>query len=98
MLSRNNASGICFVCQQELDSIGLSGSAIAEYENETGKEFVLNENQLDVCKSIVDFINNTEYSACVEKSIQALYLLLRVEWMLYNGKYFQLDENGRKPI
>ena len=38
MLSRNNASGICFVCQQELDSIGLSGSAIAEYENETGKE------------------------------------------------------------
>lgn len=59
---------------------------IAEYENETGKEFVLNENQLDVCKSIVDFINNTEYSACVEKSIQALYLLLRVEWMLYNGR------------
>ena len=35
MLSRNNASGICFVCQQELDSIGLSGSAIAEYEYET---------------------------------------------------------------
>ena len=86
MLSRNNASGICFVCQQELDSIGLSGSAIAAYENETGKEFVLNENQLDVCKSIVDFINNTEYSACVENSIQALYLLLRVEWMLYNGR------------
>ena len=96
MLSRNNASGICFVCQQELDSIGLSGSAIAEYENETGKEFVLNENQLDVCKSIVDFINNTEYSACVEKSIQALYLLLRVEWMLYNGRPLSIGREWQK--
>ena len=96
MLSRNNASGICFVCQQELDSIGLSGSAIAEYENKTGKEFVLNENQLDVCKSIVDFINNTEYSACVEKSIQALYLLLRVEWMLYNGRPLSIGREWQK--
>ena len=72
MLSRNNASGICFVCQQELDSIGLSGSAIAAYENETGKEFVLNENQLDVCKSIVDFIFLSALFFLCKKSSLAL--------------------------
>lgn len=96
MLARNNASGICFVCQQELDSMGLSGSAIAEYESDTGKEFVLNEKQLDVCKSVVEFINNTEYNSCVENSIQALYLLLRVEWMLYNGRPLSIGREWQK--
>lgn len=96
MLSRNNASGICFVCQQELDSIGLSGTAIAEYENDTGKEFVLNKSQLIVCRNIVDFINNAEYSNCVESSIQALYLLLRVEWMLYNGRPLSIGREWQK--
>lgn len=96
MLSRNNASGICFVCQQELDSSGLSGSDIAKYEIETGKAFVLNKDQLDVCKSIVEFINNTEYSSCIENSIQALYLLLRVEWMLYNGRPLSIGREWQK--
>ena len=96
MLARNNASGICFVCQQELDSIGLSGSAIAEYENKTGKEFILNEKQLKVCKSIVEFINDTEYSSCVENSVQALYLLLRVEWMLYNERPLSIGREWQK--
>lgn len=96
MLSRNNASGICFVCQQELDSIGLSGSAIAEYENETGEPFVLNKKQLDVCRNIVEFINNVEYSSCVENSIQALYLLLRTEWMLYNGRPLSIGREWQK--
>lgn len=96
MLSRNNASGICFVCQQELDSIGLSGNAIAGYENEQGNAFVLNKQQLEVCKNIVEFINNTRYSSCVENSIQALYLLLRVEWMLYNGRPLSIGREWQK--
>ena len=96
MLARNNASGICFVCQQELDSIGLDGNAIADFENRTGEEFVLNKKQLDVCKKIVEFINNAEYSSCVENSIQALYLLLRVEWMLYNGRPLSIGREWQK--
>lgn len=96
MLARNNASGICFVCQQELDSIGLGGSAIAAYENETGKEFVLSEKQIKVCKTIVNFINNPDYCSCIENSIQALYLLLRVEWMLYNGRPLSIGREWQR--
>lgn len=96
MLERNNASGICFVCQQELDDAGLSGSKIAEIENKTGKEFVLTSHQLDVCKKIVDFMNEDIYSECVEKSVQALFLLLRVEWMYYNGRPLSIGREWQK--
>ena len=96
MLARNNASGICFVCQQELDSIGLSGNDIAKYENSTGKEFILNQRQKDVCKNVVEFINNPEYSNCIDNSVQALYLLLRVEWMFYNGRPLSVGREWQK--
>ena len=96
MLERNNASGICFVCQQELDDVGLSGSKIAEIENKTGKEFVLDSKQLDVCKKIVDFMTEDIYSECVEKSVQALFLLLRVEWMYYNGRPLSIGREWQK--
>lgn len=96
MLDRNNASGICFVCQQELDEAGLSGNKISEYEVRTGKEFELNEEQIETCKRIVNFINNPEYSLCVENSIQALYLLLRVEWMLFNGRPLSIGREWQK--
>ncbi len=86
LLARNNASGICFICQQELDSAKLDGRGVAEYEKRYDKEFVLNQHQLSVCKEIVDFLNNKEYETCIEKSTQALYLRFRVEWMLYNQR------------
>lgn len=84
MLARNNASGICFICQQELVSAKLDGKSIAEFERKHDKEFVLNEHQVTVCEEIVDFLKKPEYETCIEKSSQALYLLFRVEWMLYN--------------
>ena len=95
-VDRNNASGICFVCQQELNSAGLGGETIARSERETGKEFILNQNQLNVCQKIVNFINNPEYSNCIDSSIQALYLLLRVEWMLYNGRPLSIGRECQK--
>lgn len=96
MLERNNASVICFVCQQELDIAGLSGEKIAKYENSSEKEFVLNEKQLEVCHKIVEFIKNPEYASCVESSTQALYLLLRTEWMLYNGRPLSIGREWQK--
>lgn len=96
MLERNNASGICFVCQQELDIAGLSGEKIAKYENTTEKEFVLNEKQLEACRKIVEFINDPEYAPCIDGSTQALYLLLRTEWMLYNGRPLSLGREWQK--
>ena len=95
-VDRNNASGICFVCQQELDSAGLGGDTIAKYERDQGKEFILNQDQLNICQKIVDFINNPEYSNCIDGSIQALYLLLRVEWMLYNGRPLSIGRECQK--
>nr|WP_314833330.1 hypothetical protein [uncultured Oribacterium sp.] len=95
-VDRNNASGICFVCQQELDFAGLGGNNIANYERNYGEEFILNQDQLNVCQRIVDFINNPEYSNCIDNSIQALYLLLRVEWMLYNGRPLSIGRECQK--
>ena len=95
-VDRNNASGICFVCQQELDAAGLGGDTIARFERETGKEFILNQDQLNVCQKIVDFVNDPGYSNCIDSSIQALYLLLRVEWMLYNGRPLSIGREWQK--
>ena len=84
MLNQNNPSAICFVCQQELNKVYLDGKSIAERQME-GEEYKLNREQLDVCKKIVDFMMKEEYSSCISANQYALYLLLRVEWMLYNG-------------
>lgn len=84
MLNQNNPSAICFVCQQELKKVYLDGKSIAERQME-GEAYKLNGEQLDVCKRIVDFMMKEEYSSCISANQYALYLLLRVEWMLYNG-------------
>jgi hypothetical protein len=96
MTERNNASGICFVCQQELDMAGLSGEKIAKYENTSETEFVLNENQINICRKIAEFIRKPEYAGCVEGSTQALYLLLRTEWMMYNGRPLSIGREWQK--
>lgn len=83
MLNQNNPSAICFVCQQELNRVFLDGKSIAERQME-GVEYELDQNQLDVCKKIVDFMMREEYFSCISGNQYALYLLLRVEWMLYN--------------
>lgn len=84
MLNQNNPSAICFVCQQELNKVYLDGKSIAERQME-GEEYKLNREQLNVCKRIVAFMMKEEYSSCISTNQYALYLLLRVEWMLYNG-------------
>ena len=84
MLNQNNPSAICFVCQQELNEVHLDGKSIAERQME-GEEYKLSREQLNVCKKIVDFMMKEEYSSCISTNQYALYLLLRVEWMLYNG-------------
>jgi len=102
MLNQNNPSAICFVCQQELNGVFLDGKSIAEKQME-GEEYKLNQKQLDVCKKIIDFMMKEEYSSCISANQYALYLLLRVKWMFYNGHplfagnekqltYLQLDE------
>lgn len=96
MLDRNNASGICFVCQQELDDAGLSGTKISEMENKTNEEFVLTNHQLDVCKKVVSFMMEESYAECVEKSVQALFLLLRVAWMQFNGRPLSIGREWQK--
>ena len=96
LLARNNASGICFVCQQELDAAKLNGQSIADYEKRNNREFVLTQAQLNVCKKIVDFIKNPKYETCIEKSTQALFLLFRVEWMLYNKRPYSIVNEWQK--
>lgn len=95
-INRNSASGICFVCQQELNKAGLSGVDISRKEKELGEEYVLNDIQLEVCKKIVKFISNPDYCNCIENSIQALYLLLRVQWMLYNKRPLSIGREWQK--
>lgn len=87
MLSKNNASAICFVCQRELDNAGLGGTDLS------GEKFHVNEKQKRVCKRIIEFIQREEYKECVENDQYALYFLLRVSWMYYNGT---LLEDGRE--
>lgn len=86
LLDQKNASAICFVCQRELDLAGLGGTSIAK--KKCGKkEYVLTDNQVAVCQKIMEFMTKDEYySECISKNPYALYLLLRVEWMLFNKR------------
>ena len=86
LLEQKNASAICFVCQRELDIVGLGGSSIAK-KKRIGEEYVLTENQVAVCQKVMEFMTKDEYySECISKNPYALYLLLRVEWMLFNRR------------
>lgn len=108
LLARNSATGICFISQQELASVGLDGYSLSRSgmsDNET--EYVLNGKQMAVCRKIKDFINRPDYSECVSRDPLALYLLLRVTWMCYNKRLLNdsreakrtwLDENAWREI
>lgn len=86
LLEQKNASAICFVCQRELDIVGLGGTSIAKKKC-NGEEYVLTDNQVAVCQKIMKFMTNDEYyTECISKNPYALYLLLRVEWMLFNRR------------
>lgn len=87
MLAKNNASAICFVCQRELDEAGLGGTSLS------GESFHISEYQKYVCKRIMEFMRREEYKDCVENDQHALYFLLRVSWMHYNGT---LLEDGKE--
>lgn len=84
LLEQKNASAICFVCQRELELAGLGGASIAK-KKRNGKAYSLSEKQIAVCQKIMEFMTKDEYySECISKNPYALYLLLRVEWMLFN--------------
>lgn len=86
LLEQKNASAICFVCQRELDLAGLGGFSSVKRKY-SGEEYVLTDNQVAVCKKIMEFMTKDEYySECISKNPYALYLLLRVEWMLFNKR------------
>lgn len=86
LLEQKNASAICFVCQRELDIAGLGRSLIAKNKR-NDEEYVLTDNQLAVCQKVMAFMTKEEYyTECVSKNSYALYLLLRVAWMLFNGR------------
>lgn len=86
LLEQKNASAICFVCQRELDLANLGGTSIAK-KKRGGEEYILTEDQVGVCKKIMEFMTKDEYyTECVSKNPYALYLLLRVEWMLFNKR------------
>lgn len=86
LLEQKNASAICFVCQRELDLAGLGGTSIAKKKC-SGEEYILTDDQVAVCKKIMEFMTKDEYyTECVSKNPYALYLLLRVEWMLFNKR------------
>ncbi len=86
LLEQKNASAICFVCQRELDLAGLGGTSIAK-KKRSGEEYVLTESQVAVCKKVMEFMTRDEYyTECISKNPYALYLLLRVEWMLFNRR------------
>ncbi|MBD5468158.1 MAG: hypothetical protein HDR21_08435 [Lachnospiraceae bacterium] len=86
MLEKNNASGITFVCQQELDTVGLDGKTLSVQQETSGGEYVLTEQQVDTCHRILEFMRRDEYVPCVNKDPYALYLMLRIAWMYYNKR------------
>lgn len=86
MLAKNNPSAICFVCQQELERAGLTGwTGFGKYGS-NDEQHLLDDEQLQVCEKVREFMCKDEYEACIVKNGHALYLLLRVTWMCYNKR------------
>ena len=81
-LSKNKACAIVFVCQQELNKYGLLH--VKKAENDKIKNEELSTEKLKVCKKVFDFLSKEEYKICIEKDVFALYLKLRVAWLLFN--------------
>lgn len=90
MLAKNNASAICFVCQQELDDAGLGVKELLE------RPFSISEKQRNICRRIMKFMKREEYQACVEHDPYALYFLLRVSWMYYNRSLLEDGSEAKK--
>ena len=83
MLEQRNASSICFICEQELDGCGLSGRDV---QKNSDIEFILNEEQINICKLVLDFMRDDERYECVLNSNYAIFLMIRVAWMYYNKR------------
>lgn len=89
MLKQDRAAGIMFVCQKEIERAHLDGKTIFEWENQEDreeKEYVLTQEQLDVCRKILEFMRMKKHIRCVDKDSRALYMMLRVQWMLCNNR------------
>jgi len=83
-LSKNKAYAIVFVCQQELDKHKLLH--INRYEEGEIYNDILSDKQLYICKKVFDFLSKEEYKTCIEHDAFALYLKLRVAWLLFNKR------------
>lgn len=87
-LAKNKACAIVFVCQQELDKYKLLHSN--EY-GETDK-LELSEDQIAICRKVYNFLSKEEYRSCVEQDVFAMYLKLRVAWLLFNKKPINIGD------
>ena len=81
-LAKNKACAIVYVCQRELDKCKLFSF---NDTSETSRLEISNE-QLEICRKVYRFISKEEYRTCVEQDTFALYLKLRVAWLLFNRR------------
>lgn len=82
-LAKNKACAIVFVCQQELDKYTLL--------NTNGND-KLSDEQLEICQKVYNFISKEEYKSCVEQDVFAMYLKLRVAWLLFNKRPLNIGD------
>lgn len=87
-LSKNKACAIVFVCQQELNKYRL----LSLNENDENGNSELSDEQVEICKKIYKFISKEEYKSCVEQDAFAMYLKLRVAWLLFNKRPLNLGD------
>ena len=52
--------------------------------NEKIYNIVLSGKRLEICQKVFNFLSKEEYKTCIEQDAFALYLKLRVAWLLFN--------------
>lgn len=87
-LAKNKACAIVFVCQQELDKYELLHSN--EYGDTNREE--ITEEQIAICRKVYNFLSKEEYKSCVEQDVFAMYLKLRVAWLLFNRRPINIGD------
>lgn len=81
LMDVNNPTGILFVCRTELER----GKLLKITDR-------LNDNQIDICKKIIDFMYLDGNYNCIEGNATALAFLIRVVWMYNTGLPFYSHE------
>ncbi|MCH5197445.1 MAG: hypothetical protein J1E34_00935 [Oscillospiraceae bacterium] len=72
MCSSNNPAAITYICRNEVGTI-LSKEVITNGEKE-------------ICKKVMDFMNEKDNYRCVETNKYAIAFLIKITWLYYNGR------------